>query len=123
MSCTAEGSLHCWTRFCMAWTASSISWALLAFSWPETNTIPVIKYTVMINGVTSLSVIISPVTAQCMLYDFPQKINQAFIKALLAMAFPISIAYWLRSRVTADSRQEMAVKRPENVLFYCPRAA
>lgn len=38
ISCTAVGSLHCRTRFCMAWTASSMSWALLAFSWPGTQT-------------------------------------------------------------------------------------
>lgn len=33
------------------------------------------------------------------------------------MAFPMSMAYWLRSRVTADSRQEMAAKRADNVLI------
>lgn len=52
-SCMAEGSLHCWARFCMAWTASSISWGLLAFSWPETHThthtIQVIKLTYVSN--------------------------------------------------------------------------
>lgn len=36
-SCTADGSLHCWAKFCKAWPASSISWLLLDFSWPETQ--------------------------------------------------------------------------------------
>lgn len=65
MSCTADGSLHCWARLCMAWTASSISWPLLAFSWPVTHTTPAVKHLELRRrGECSLSQCLCPLLAK-----------------------------------------------------------
>ena len=112
MSCTADGSLHCFARFCMACTASSASCTLFAFSWPETHSTD-IYYNFKVTPSWPLSACFRD-----LFQKMQTKLNkQASFEVLLAMAFPISMAYWLRSRVRAEIRQETAGEKTQNVLI------